>query len=213
MTSAQRFRWFSLLGFAIVAGCLIFVVTRTTPKPHVRLLDRDPAIQDLWPLSQSWVWEVDSPATKRYLVFSLRTKEKDITPQEAHTGSSTFGDTPPKRGEAKEHSVVWTEAQKGRFQGRVTVQFIDYRQVGLEEVVKSDPIGLIIKLADRGVHVQTISLTRNAGHPIGAIFDGSSHESSPKWNGDEILLLTQSIRTDTKRYTHYFFLEQRDTWN
>ncbi|MGL4421645.1 MAG: hypothetical protein ACRCZF_13335, partial [Gemmataceae bacterium] len=124
-----------ILAVVAVAAGLLMCVSLYASRAGVRgnapakriALDTD--IADLWPVSRSWVWNVDPVATKKRVGVCVRSIESKIP-----VGSSpSVPVTPELLPKGVERHSGWRLVGDQQFAGRVTCQVIDFREAGLTE--------------------------------------------------------------------------------
>lgn len=158
---------------------------------------------DLWPVSRSWVWNVDPAATKRRVGLCVRTTESKIPPGTTPTVQAA-PDLPPM---GAERHGGWMNLPGGpRAVARVTCQVIDFREAGLAEAAGKQPLRLMARLRSAG------TLTGISGPEsvlAGESFVGAA-EVEPRWAGDELHLLTVYTNTADTLFAHHVIVRQSD---
>jgi hypothetical protein len=171
------------------------------PAPAERIA-LGPDAPDLWPVSQSWAWNVEPVATKRRLNVCVRTTESKI-PAGTNPSFPNAPELPPK---GSDRLSGWVGVRDKPLSGRVTCQVIDFREAGLGEAAGKQPLRLLVRLRVGGART---GITGAESVLAGESFAASS-EVEPRWAGDEMHLLTVYTRTADTLFAHHVLVQQRD---
>lgn len=177
-------------------------------KP-AELQSRGSEVLDAWPVSRTWTWSVSPAATKPYVSLCIRTYEESIP----KGTSPAIGLNPKllKEGKGREKHSGWAgkldKISDGRWpDGKVTCQFIDFREAGLDEAAGKQPLRLMAKLRIGG---NILSISGKTSILEGETFVGSS-EALAEWRDDELPLLAVYTQTENTFYSHIVLIKQSD---
>jgi hypothetical protein len=168
------------------------------------LAKRGSDVLDFWPTSRAWSWTVSPVATKARVGVCVRTVESELS-----DGKLPAIDNFPKlpaKGTGTDKHGGWLGVGDKRLEAKVACQIIDFREVGLGEAAAKRPLRLLVKLKVNGT---AMGIEGSASILEGETIVGVS-EVEPKWDGDELLLLTVYTKSGNKAYTHYVLVMQAD---
>src|SRR6187549_32123 len=85
--------------FVVATGLLIGIplYCGSNKAPAMRIIQGEDTL-DLWPVSKSWVWRIDTVATKKKVGLCVRTTKSKLQPSESPS-FPIFPEVPSKGGE------------------------------------------------------------------------------------------------------------------